>query len=161
MLTTGAVPEKGFFVFEPGAKLPHGEELSRVWVIVANNRQAYIYRRAEDTSLVLIAHAQDKPSQIDTLNEHIISPRMMHDHHEHQYHAVSDDFTGRLAEWLELAAKEKSFEQLILVAPTETLNRIRADLPKHVQECISAEVDAELTGMSIHELHERLESAIP
>jgi len=157
MLTTGTSAEKGFHIFETEPKVQRAEQpedqASGLWFVVASEKQAYIYRRAEDGGLVLIAHAKDQGETADTLDEHIVSSRVMHDHMKPVRRIT---FIDRLTEWLEIAGKEKSFEQLVLVAAGETLALIRADLPEHIQKRISAEIDGELTGMSIPELQERL-----
>jgi protein required for attachment to host cells len=158
MLATGTPSEKGFHVFETDPKiLRTGQPEERLWFVVANEKQAYIYRRTEAGALVMIAHAQDQGESIKTLDEHIVSSRVMHDHMKPVRRIT---FLDRLTEWLELAGKEKSYDQLVLVAAGETLALIRADLPEHLQKRIVAAVDGELTGMSIPELQSRLEYII-
>jgi protein required for attachment to host cells len=154
MLATGAPTEKGFHVFETEPKiLRAGQQDTRLWFVVASEKQAYIYRRDEDGALVLIAHAEYHGEETDSLDEHIVSSRVMHDHMKPVRRIT---FIDRLTEWLEIAAKEKSFDQLALVAGGETLALIRADLPEHIQKRIVSEVDSELTGMSVTELQNRL-----
>jgi protein required for attachment to host cells len=157
MLATGTSAEKGFHIFETEPKVQRAEQgedqAARLWFVIASDKQAYIYRRAEDAALVLIAHAQDQGDQAGSLDEHIVSSRVMHDHLKHDDRIT---FIHRLAEWLEIAGKEKSFDQLVLVAAAGTLAQLRAGLPENIQKRISAEVDSELTGMSIPELQSRL-----
>jgi len=157
MLTTGTPTEKGFHIFETEPKIqrtgqPEDQE-TRLWFVVASEKQAYVYRCEEAGALVLIAHAQDLGDPAEPIDGHIVSSRVMHDHLKHDEHIT---FTHRLAEWLEIAGKERSFDRLVLVGSGETLAHILARLPENIQERISAEVDGELTGMSIQELQRRL-----
>ena len=161
MLATGTSAEKGFYIFETEPKAQRAEQpedQGRLWFVIASDKQAYIYRRAEDAALVLIAHAQDqgehdKGDPAESLDEHIVSSRVMHDHLKHDSHIT---FIHRLAEWLEIAGKEKSFDQLALVAAGANLAHLRAGLSESLQRRISTEVDSELTGMFIQELQSRL-----
>ena len=138
MLVTGTLAEKGFHVFDTEPRLHTENEIPRIFFVVASDKQAYIYRSAANATLVMIAHMQDKGEK----------------------HGKSSPpeaaFIYKLANWLNLAAKEEAFDQLVLVAAPETLGNMRAGLSKDVQGSICAEIDKELTGMSIPELQERL-----
>ena len=138
MLVTGTLAEKGFHVFDTEPRLHTENKVSRICFVVASDKQAYIYRRAADAALVMIAHMQDKGEK------------------RGQSSPPDTPFIYKLANWLNLAEEEKAFDQLVLVAAPETLGNIRADLSKDVQGRICAEIDKELTGMSILELQERL-----
>ena len=86
MLATGTSSEKGFHILETEPKVQRAEQpedqAMRLWVVVASEKQAYIYRRAEDAALVLIAHEQDHGESAESLDQHIVSSRVMHGSYE-------------------------------------------------------------------------------
>ncbi len=157
MLVTGTLAEKGFHVLDSGLKTPSGDKDAHIWFVIASKKQAYIYRSAADAALVLIAHAHDDGDQMQSVDEHTVSSQSMRTHLKHDESWYFDSaFIHRLVEWLEIAGKEKTFDQLILVAAPDILESIRSGLSEDLQGRICAEVDKELTGMSILELQERL-----
>ncbi len=156
MLVTGTLAEKGFHVLDE-YQAQSGDKAARVWFVIASNKRAYIYRGAADARLVLIAHAEDLGDQMKSVDEHIVSSQSMHAHFKQDESWYFDTaFIHRLVEWLEIAGKEKSFDNLVLVASPDTLNNIKAGLSKNICDRVCGEVDKELTGMSIPELEERL-----
>ena len=161
MMVTGILAEKGFRAFNAEAKSFTGLKIPRTWFVVADSRQAYIYRRATDGALVLIAHAQAEGEQIKSVDDHIFNPQSLDSHKltppqhgESRYQDMA--FTHRLVEWLDVAEKEKAFDELVLVAAPYTLGNIRASLPKNIQNRITTELNKDLTGLSIQGLQDRL-----
>src|ERR1700734_715404 len=75
MMVTGILADKGFHAFDAEPKAHTGLKVPRVWFVVADSRQAYIYHRAAGATLVLIAHAQAKGEQIKSVDDHIFSPQ--------------------------------------------------------------------------------------
>ena len=157
MLATGTLEEQGFHVLDSGLKAPVGDKDAHIWFVIASKKQAYIYRRAADSALVLIAHAHDNGDQMQSVDERTVSSQSIRAHLKHDESWYFDTaFIHRLVEWLEIAGKEKAFDQLVLVAAPDTLESIRSGLSDNLQGRICAEVDKELTGMSVLELQERL-----
>lgn len=164
MNVTGILAEKGFHVFEAEPKTHQGTKIIRIWFVVADHRQAYIYRKTVHR-LELIAHATADGKQIKSVDEHIFSPQSLNTHdHKHakdnEPHHSDIAFTRRLAEWLDVAENEKSFDHLVLVAAPQTLGDIRSSLSDHLKERVWRELDKDLTGMTLHELQERMSDLI-
>ena len=161
MHVTGLLAEKGFNALDAEPKTHNGLKTPRTWVIVADSRQAYVYRKSVQGTLVLIAHAKAEGAQVKSVDDHIFSPQSLDSHERttspHDNPRYLDiAFIHRLVEWLGVAEKEKAFDALVLVAAPHTLGNIRAALPQNIQSHVSAELNKELTGMSIHEIEERL-----
>ena len=164
MNVTGILAEKGFHIFETEPRSHQGTKIIRIWFIVADHKQAYIYRKTAH-GLELIAHATAEGKQIKSVDDHIFMPQSLNTHdHKHaqdnEPHHSDIAFTRRLAEWLDVAEKEKSFDRLVLVAAPQTLGNLRSGLSKHLKERIWRELDKDLTGMSLHELQGRMSDII-
>ena len=160
MHVTGILAEKGFRAFDADPTTHQGTKIIRIWVVVADHRQAYIYRKTVH-GLEMIAHATADGKQIKTVDDHVFSPQSLntHDHKNAQRnepHHTDVAFASRLSEWLDVAEKEKSFDHLVLVAGPQTLGDLRASLSKHLKERVWRELDKDLTGMSLKELQERM-----
>ena len=69
-------------------------------------------------------------------------------------------FIGAVAEVLENAAHEGSFERLVLIAPPKALGDLRASLSKNVTRMVSAEIPKDLVNVPIHDLPERLQDML-
>jgi protein required for attachment to host cells len=155
MLVTGTLAEKGFHVIDTEPEMHTEYKRPRIWFVVASNQQAYIYRRAANAGLVLIAHARAKDGQTQSIDEHIVSVQMIRER-ELEKPEYDISFIHKLTEWLDIAEREKAFDQIILVAAPDTLGHIHAGLSKNLLSRVSAELDKELTGMSILEIQERM-----
>lgn len=70
------------------------------------------------------------------------------------------DFIRSVAELLEDAAHQGSFERLVLIAPPKALGELRASLSKNVSRMVCAELPKDLVAVSIHELPERLQDVL-
>ena len=80
MMVTGILVEKGFHAFDAEPKTHTGLKIPRTWFVVADSRQAYVYRKAPNAAFVLIAHAQAKGEQIKSVDGHIFSPQSLDSH---------------------------------------------------------------------------------
>ena len=160
MMITGTLAKKGFHAFDAETKARTGLKVPHVWYVVADSKQAYIYRKTSN-GLELIAHAQAEGKQLESVDDHIFSPQSLDSQvrstarHDEQG-ALDKLFISRLVEWLDVAEKEKAFDELVLVAAPYTLGHIRAILPENIQKHISAELNKQLTGMSMQEIQKRL-----
>lgn len=67
-----------------------------------------------------------------------------------------DRFAGELAKTLEEAHIRSAFDDLVLVAPPKTLGALRKALDGKVKDTVSAELDKDLTHLTIQELGEHL-----
>ena len=75
-----------------------------------------------------------------------MAPRV--DWHNYEKHL----FAKSMAKRLDQAALKKKFDRLILVAPPHTLGELRAALDKQTREKVSAELNKDLTNMSVQDL---------
>jgi protein required for attachment to host cells len=100
----------------------------------------------------------DRPGRVhESANSarHAITPRV--DWHRYEKHL----FAGELAAVLNRAGQEKSFDRLVLVAPPHTLGDLRAALDKNTHKMVAAELDKDLTGLSLDDLQAQLEKIMP
>jgi protein required for attachment to host cells len=70
------------------------------------------------------------------------------------------NFIRSVAEILEDASHQGSFERLVLIAPPKALGELRAVLSKNVSRMVSAEIPKDLVNVPIHDLPERLEDVL-
>lgn len=91
----------------------------------------------------------DRPGRVHESADsarHSMAPRV--DWHSYEKHL----FAKSMAKRLDQAALEKKFDRLILVAPPHTLGELRAALHKQTREKVSAELNKDLTNMSVQDL---------
>jgi len=69
-------------------------------------------------------------------------------------------FAKKMAEILNQAAQKETFDRLVLVAPSKTLDASRKALGKTAREKTTAEINKDLTRVPIHELPAHLEAAL-
>ena len=132
MLPVATLEEEGFHVLDAGLNAPSDDKYARTWFVVASKRQAYVYRRAENVDLVLIAHAEDHTNRMMPFDYHVIRSKTMYAHFKHDEFGYYDTtFVHRIAAWLEIAWREKAFDRLVLVAASDTLENIRSSLSEN------------------------------
>jgi protein required for attachment to host cells len=89
----------------------------------------------------------DAPGRaFDTGGRHAMEPRTDPKTHEKQL------FAARVAELINTAADQKTFDQLILVAPPKTLGELRAQLDAHARKLVIGEVPRDLLKIPATEL---------
>lgn len=164
MMVTGILAEKGFHAFDSEPRTHTGLESPNIWFVVASHEEAYIYRKTLH-GLEAIAHAKARGKQMKSVDDHIFSPQSLNpDHHENTNprHARPYDedhaFIQRLIEWLNVAEKENAFDQLVIAAEPGTLGKIRSELTHGLQARVRAELNKELTKMSVGELQRHLDA---
>jgi len=81
---------------------------------------------------------------------HAMTPRV--DWHKFE----KEKFAHAVAEIVNRAASEKSFDRLVLVAPPETLGNLRAALSKPAAQAVSQEFAKDLTKMTVAEVTDYL-----
>jgi protein required for attachment to host cells len=69
-------------------------------------------------------------------------------------------FADELAELLNTAARMKSYDRLVLVAPAKTLGDLRQALDKEAASKVDGELSKDLTPIPDHELAEHLGEVI-
>ena len=90
-----------------------------------------------------------------TTMRHALEPRV--DWHRYEKHL----FATELAGILNRAHQENAFDRLVIVAPPSTLGDLRAKLDKNARRVVAAELDKDLTNLSLDELQTQLEKVVP
>ncbi len=95
----------------------------------------------------------DRPGraqQRGTSGRHAIQPHL--DWHRFE----KEKFGKEMAALLDAAAERGAFQRLVLIAPPRTLGDLRAALGTKARALIHAEIDKDLTHVTIHELPDHL-----
>src|SRR5262249_16525672 len=137
------------------------------WILVADGARARVLKN-EGIGKGLqpaidgeIAHAvpptrdlgTDRPGrsqQRGTSGRHAIQPHV--DWHRFE----KEQFSKERAALLDAAAERGAFHRLVLIAPPRTLGELRAALGTKARALIRAEIDKDLTHVTIHELPDHL-----
>ena len=76
---------------------------------------------------------------------------------ETDWHRMAkEEFAREMAARLYRYAREKRYDQLIVVAPPRVLGELRKEMHREVTRCIIAEIDKELTGHPIDQIEAHL-----
>lgn len=97
--------------------------------------------------------ATDRPGRaFDSAGEgrHAMEPPT--DPHRHEKQA----FAHELADVLEDRRKRNAFDRLVVVAPPEALGDLRSEFSDQLRRLVTAELNKDLTKISIHELSDHL-----
>ncbi|MCE7886702.1 MAG: host attachment protein [Alphaproteobacteria bacterium PRO2] len=152
----------------PLSKEPHHHKAPIVWIVVADQEIAHIYKKS-GSHLELIYEANpvirerrkgipdDSMGRVTSLhgsNRHKLQPRLQPGRHD------AINFAQDLSQWLKEAAETESYDRLVLIAAPRTLGDLRPRLHKTVQNRIVAEIDKELTKMKGKELHRQLKKIV-
>ncbi len=140
------------------------------WILVADGAKARILARhgghgpLEPASNLCFAEAEarlptrdigtDRPGRVhESANaaRHAMEPRV--DWHRF----AKEQFARDIATALEAAAKDKLYEELILVAPPRTLGDLRQALGQHAKALVTGEIAKDLTNLPDHELPAHLD----
>jgi protein required for attachment to host cells len=137
------------------------------WIVVADGGSARILeqqRASEGLSIVADGAMERFVQRSGEINAD--RPGRSFDSHGTGRHAMEPHtpagrvaertFLRRLARRLEVAAVQKRFEHLVLVAPPRAMGELRELMNAHVQHRISAEIVKDLTHVPEHELLEHL-----
>ena len=142
-----------------------------IWILVADGARARLlvhdpsekaYQPALDrefigTNLASRDIASDRGGRAlggDRSASHGVQPKS--DPHRHE----EEMFAREIAIALEKARKDDAFDQLIVVAPPRILGVLRSVFTKPLQERIKAELNKDLTSVSIHDLPKHLSDLI-
>lgn len=168
MKLSGPLAEKGLEIFNGEMRYHAGHQITRLWVVVADQEKAYIYRKIISDGVELIATA--KASNDETHHRishkeraHLVSKTKMHhitDPHDIHERKNELHFVQRLATWLDEAQKEDAFDRLLLIAAPKTLGELRPLLSEGVQMRLIAQLDKDLAGMPDHKIREHLAKII-
>lgn len=143
----------------------------RTWILIADGARAHVVERVGAGADLKLVPGSDVRNELQSTREigtdrpgraqesvgmarHAIAPRI--DWHQQQ----KERFARAIARKLDAEAASGSFEQLVLVAPPQTLGEIRSALKPATAKRISAEIDKDLTHVPIPELASHLEGSI-
>ncbi|MCC6949579.1 MAG: host attachment protein [Bradyrhizobiaceae bacterium] len=133
------------------------------WVLVGDGRKALMLRNAgtpQKPSLEVLHVLQDDPNP-PTREQGTDRPgRAMQSNlgirsavGQTDWHEIAEEkFAASVAARLNAAARDKRFEQLVLVAPPAALASLRKELDAHAQGRIVAEVAKDLTKHPVPEI---------
>jgi len=133
------------------------------WILVGDGRKALVLRNSgtpQKPSLEVLnvleddhnpptrEQGTDRPGRVMQSNLGMRSAVGQTDWHE----IAEEKFAASVAARLNTAARDKHFEQLILVAPPAALASLRKELDAHAQGRIVAEVAKDLTKHPVPEI---------
>lgn len=164
MKLSGTLTEKGLQIFRGGIKYHTDNETLRIWIVVADQEKALIYRKIISDGVELLG------TTMATADEKYMASRNAYERmqallHSHGLSADSRkscegkgalQFLQKLAEWLDAAAEEQAFNRLVLIAPTKTLEELRPHLSEKVHARILTEINKDLSGLPDHKIRQHL-----
>ena len=160
MKVSGILAEKGLHAFDGEPRMHVGIEIARVWIIVADREKAHIYRKTshgiQRIADIKIGDAKSKHEDTGTSS----AAHQGYDVRSEKKHHNDNGFIRKLSAWLDLAAKEKVFDRLVLVAAPHTLGELRVTLSKDIYGHIAAEVNKDLMGLPEKEIEEHLTEVV-
>jgi protein required for attachment to host cells len=144
-------------------------KIPRIWVMVADQHIARIFEKVEKKRLESIGEAHpDLLEKAEISNKslgRVASSGGGSVHHKYEPHMnagrqESLSFVHELSDWLDKAVQEDAFDQLVLVAPPQTLGELRKVLKPPVHARILAELNKDLTKMNKLALQEELTKTV-
>jgi protein required for attachment to host cells len=151
-----------------GAELLNHHKVPRVWIVVADQRIARIFKKT-NSHLELIGEALPiKKHRAKGMHDDSMG-RVTSLHASAHHKLIPPQEPGRqdamnfahdLSAWLEEAVQSDLFDRLVLVAAPRTLGDLRPRLHKTVQDRVIAEVNKELTKMNENQLFEELKEIV-
>ena len=141
------------------------------WIIVADGTQAQIYsNKGPGTGLETVLPqplvagtppggeiASDRPGRVfDIAGEgrHAVQPAS--DPHRH----LQKIFAGEVAKVLNRRLKDDTFQQLVVIAAPKMLGDLRAAFGENIRKLVIAELDKDLSKLTIHQLAGRVGKVI-
>lgn len=156
------------------------------WILVADAKQAQIYIRQKIEKLVPLAGNSRRNQFAEVIArepvpvpgmkweaesaeqyevgrnatgmvfESVNSARSMSEPHMDVHEEIKDRFAKTIAEQLNHAKTEKSFDRLVLIAPAKMLGEIKKHLDEKVVKCVAAEMPKDLTHFDTQALANHL-----
>lgn len=150
------------FAAEP--KTHAGHPVPRIWVVIADRKQAHIYRKTgKGLEHIVDALAEGAPGSAAGMTQNqghvraaMGSVRYVSDPRDRTQRHDDLNFIQGMARWLEDAVRQDAFDRLVLVAAPRTLGDLRTALSAPVHARIMAEVGKDLTNMPQNKLRQEL-----
>jgi len=165
MNLSGMLIEKGRQLFRGGMRYHSGHEIIRIWIVVADQEKAHIYRKIISDGVELLGtavatgeekHIPSRSNPYERMQEllHSSHPSLGYDHGSGRKGELK--FVQKLAEWLDAAAEEDAFNRLVLIAAPRTLGELRPCLSEKVHDRILTELNKDLAGLPDHKIRAHL-----
>jgi protein required for attachment to host cells len=136
------------------------------WVVVADGARARILeRKGRGKPLALVDEMSSPDSRRPTRDQGTGKPGRgfspISGRHEFSdpvdwHEAAKSEFLRELAERILGLSRENAFDEIILVAPPKALGELRSRLGGQLGRRLKAEINKDLTQLSVHELPARL-----
>ena len=157
MRITGTVAEKGMTVFANENHVHAGHVMPRIWILVADRKEARIFRKTKDgIEQIGYAMPEHPPGDGKTRTGSSGAGNSLNSYGKQDHH-YDREFVKSLSRWLEEAADEKAFDRIAIIAAPIFLSEIRSVFSSRLQERVIAEVNKELTGMCQKDIEAHLE----
>lgn len=168
MKLTGKIVDQGLKAFTEKIALHQGRRQARIWIIVADDGVAKIFRK-QDGHLEHIGEALPEiTEQGEVRNKGLgriasgagSTIRQKFEPHMESSRQQALCFVYDFMDWLDRAEEMDVFDRLVIVAAPRTLGDLRAVMSKPVQGRIAAEIDKDLTHLSETALREALDKIL-
>jgi protein required for attachment to host cells len=137
---------------------------SGTWIVVGDGEKALFLRNdgmPEVPDLRCVAIREQSGGKVDETDRrmaHLASAAQRRGVPTHNEKAERR-FVGRVADYLNAAAHDERYDHLIVVAPPRTLETLRTRLSGEAKACVQAEIDRDLTRLTIADIETILMSA--
>lgn len=81
--------------------------------------------------------------------------------HADWHRQAKEKFLKSMADVLKEGAKARAFDRLVLVAPPQALGDLRAALAGKIEKMVVAEINKDLTHLSLRDLEKHLAEVVP
>ncbi len=167
MKLSSILADKGIQIFGDEMKYHAVREVTRIWIVVADQEKAHVYRKiiADGVALIATASAAETKQAGSAHTAYARARSLLYrtNRHVRQSYpapAPTDDFLQKLAGWLNEAEQENAFDRLVLIAPAHTLNALRPVLSEKAHERIMTELDKDMAGLSDEDIRSQLAEII-
>lgn len=143
----------------------------RTWILVADGARARILQTdGWGKGLIQLRHAEHEASHQRTAEQGTDRPGRTREIADGSHHGLEEtdwqrhekaEFAKEIAAQLDRGARQGAFDRLVLAAPPKALGDLRKVLDDTTAGLITAEIDKDLTHLSVEDLTKRLEEVTP
>lgn len=146
-------------------------EQKKCWFVVANRTEAVIFKETQKKDLSFVYRFSNpkgkrREAELDsdrpgkTASSASRTLRHALDTHNNKHEVQAQKFSKTISKALTKAAKEKKFDELVLVAEPHFLGLLRNEIPKELKPYIKHEIHHEYNGDSEPELKKHIFQAL-
>jgi protein required for attachment to host cells len=163
MKISGEAQNKTFKALQQDKAVRGGRAMPRIWYIVANKKNALIFR--EDGGHLQQIADITPDEENSTSSRRRTSGQMPAGSGKVYYTSnpmdrvqnfESDAFLANVTSWLLVAQQEKAFDRLVLAAAPEALGIIRMKMDAQLEEAVIHEINKDLVNMPLADLEAML-----